>query len=151
MPSISSQELTTISKSTIPIEHLENIKEDNNEALKRSKSHRNLKSYGEDFIVCLVDDTFNCISEAYASLDVDYWKSVSGEMESILANGTWKMTDHTYVCQPVGCMWVFKKKLRPDDTIKKYKAQLVADSCTIQHLYSMFKSHNFQEIDKILW
>jgi len=26
----------------------------------------------------------------------------------------------------VGCKWVFKKKLRPDGTIKNYKVRLVA-------------------------
>jgi hypothetical protein len=30
----------------------------------------------------------------------------------------------------VGCKWVFKKKLRPDVTIEKYKARLVAKSYT---------------------
>jgi hypothetical protein len=29
-----------------------------------------------------------------------------------------------------GCKWVFKKKLRPDGTIKKYKARLVAKGYT---------------------
>jgi hypothetical protein len=30
----------------------------------------------------------------------------------------------------VGCKWVFKKKLRPDGTIEKYKASLVARGYT---------------------
>jgi hypothetical protein len=32
--------------------------------------------------------------------------------------------------KPVGCKWVFKKKLRPDGTIEKYKARLVAKGYT---------------------
>ena len=47
-------------------------------------------------------------------------------MDSILANGTWDITDRPYGCKPVGCKCVFKKKLRPDGTIEKYKARLVA-------------------------
>src|SRR5438128_4448567 len=47
-------------------------------------------------------------------------------MDSILSNRTWEVTERSYGCKPVGCKWVFKKKLRPDGTIEKYKAQLVA-------------------------
>ncbi len=109
MPSTSSQELATIPKSNILIEHLENPEEDNNEAPKRSKRQRTAKSFGDDFIVYLVDDTPTSISEAYASPDADYWKkAVRSEMDSILANGTWEITDRPYGCKPVGCKWVFK-------------------------------------------
>ena len=60
-------------------------------------------------------------------LDADYQKeAIRSEMDSILANGTWEITDRPYGCKPVGCKWVFKKKLRPDGTIEKYKARLVA-------------------------
>ncbi|KAK1684503.1 hypothetical protein QYE76_045351 [Lolium multiflorum] len=72
-----------------------------------------------------------CWYEAYASQDADYWKKVvRSEMDSILANGTWEVTDRPYGCKPVGCKWVFKKKLRPDGTIEKYKARLVAKGYT---------------------
>jgi hypothetical protein len=47
-------------------------------------------------------------------------------MDSILSNGTWKVVDRLYGFKSVGCKCVFKKKLRPDGTIKKYKARLVA-------------------------
>ncbi|KAK1682301.1 hypothetical protein QYE76_043149 [Lolium multiflorum] len=120
MPSSSSQELVTIPEPTIAIEHYDNPVEDDNEAPKRSKRQRTAKSFGHDFIVYLVDDTPTSISEAYASQDADYWKeAVRSEMDSILANGTWEVTDRPYGCKPVGCKWVFKKKLRPDGTIEK--------------------------------
>jgi hypothetical protein len=41
-------------------------------------------------------------------------------MDSILSNGTWELVD-----RPYGCKWVFKKKLRLDGTIDKYKVKLV--------------------------
>jgi hypothetical protein len=47
-------------------------------------------------------------------------------MNSILSNETWELIDRPYGCKPVGYKWVFKKKLRPDGTIDKYKAMLVA-------------------------
>ena len=74
-----------------------------------------------------MDDTPTSISEAYASPDAEYWKeAVRSEMDSIMANGTWEITERPYGCKPLGCKWVFKKKLRPDGTIEKYKARLVA-------------------------
>ena len=51
-------------------------------------------------------------------------------MDSILSNGTWELSKRPYGCKPVGCKWVFKKKLRPDGTIEKYKARLVAKGYT---------------------
>jgi hypothetical protein len=85
--------------------------EDNNEAPTRSKRQRTAKSLGNDFIVYLVDDTHTTISEALASPDADYWKeAVQSEMDSILANGTWELTEPPYGCKPVGYKWVFKKK-----------------------------------------
>ncbi|KAK1620517.1 hypothetical protein QYE76_026034 [Lolium multiflorum] len=48
--------------------------EDDNEAPTRSKRQRTAKSFGNDFIVYLVDDTPTTISEALASPDADYWK-----------------------------------------------------------------------------
>ncbi|KAK1645792.1 hypothetical protein QYE76_063597 [Lolium multiflorum] len=101
----------------------ENVTEkDDNEAPKRSKRRRIEKSFGDDFIVYLVDDTPTSIAEAYASPDADDWKeAVHNEMDSILSNGTWELSERPHGCKPVGCKWVFKKKLRPDGTIEKYK------------------------------
>jgi hypothetical protein len=72
MPSSSSQELFTIPEPTISIEHSNNHVEDNNEAPTRSKRWRTEKTFGDDFIVYLVDDTPTSISEAYESQDADY-------------------------------------------------------------------------------
>ena len=47
-----------------------------------------------------------------------------------MSNGTWEITDHPCRCKPIGCKWIFKKKLRPDGTIEKYKARLVAKGYT---------------------
>ena len=89
------------------------------------------KSFGNDFTVYLVDNTPTSIAEAYASSDADDWKeTVQSEMDSILSNGTWELTARPYGCKPVGCKWIFKKKLKPGGTIDKYKARLVAKGYT---------------------
>ena len=114
-----------------PVKHEEILEKDDSEAPRRSKRQRVAKSFRDDFTVYLVDDTPTTIAEAYASPDADDWKeTVQSEMDSILSNGTWELTERPYGCNPVGCKWVFKKKLRPDGTIEKYKARLVAKDYT---------------------
>jgi hypothetical protein len=41
----------------------------------------------------------------------------------VLSNGTWELSDLPFGCKLIGFKWVFKKKLRPDGTIDKYKAR----------------------------
>ena len=45
-----------------------------------------------------------------------------------MSNETWEVVDRPYGCKSVGCKWVFKKKMRPDGTVEKYKVRLVAKS-----------------------
>jgi hypothetical protein len=86
------------------------LEEDDNDAPKRSKRQRVEKSFGDDFIVYLVDDAPTTIEEAFASPDADDWKeAVHNEMDSILSNGMWEVTDRPCGCKPVGCKWVFKR------------------------------------------
>jgi hypothetical protein len=104
---------------------------DDNEAPTRSKRRRTAKSFSDDLIVYLVDDTLMSIAEAYASPDADDWKeSVQNEMDSILSNGIWELSERPHGCKPVGCKWVFKKKIRPDGTIEKYQERLIAKGYT---------------------
>jgi hypothetical protein len=89
------------------------------------------KSFGDDFTIYLVDDTPRSIPKAFASPDADGWKeTVHSEMDSIMMNETWEVVDHPFGCKPVGCKWVFKKKLMPHGIIEKYKARLVAKGYT---------------------
>ena len=148
VPSSSSQEPIISLDSFLPIEHVEqtpveNPEEDNNEVTRKSKRQRTAKSFGDDFIVYLVDDTPRTIEEAYSSPDADYWKeAVRSEMDSIMSNGTWEVVDRPYGCKPVGCKWVFKKKLRPDGTIEKYKARLVAKGYTQKEGEDFFDTYS---------
>jgi hypothetical protein len=48
--------------------------EDDNVSTQKSKRPRIAKSFGDDNIVYLVDDTPSTIEEAYSSPDADFWK-----------------------------------------------------------------------------
>jgi hypothetical protein len=53
----------------------ENIpEEDNGIVTRKSKSRGVAKSFGDDYIIYLVDDTPKTIEEAYSSPDADLWK-----------------------------------------------------------------------------
>jgi hypothetical protein len=112
--------------------HVQNPPEENDTVVTRkSKSQRVAKSFGDDYIVYLVDKTPTTIEEAFSSPDADSWKeAVRSEMESIMSNSTWEVVDHPYGCKPIGCKWVYKKNLMPDGTIERYKERLVAKGYT---------------------
>jgi hypothetical protein len=127
----SSDEPTIPHEYFIPVEHtkeshIHNPVEDDNVSTRKSKRPRIAKSFGDDHIVYLVDDTPSAIEEAYSSPDANFWKeAIRSEMDSIMSNATWEVVEHPYGCKPIGSKWVFKKKLRPDSTIERYKARLV--------------------------
>jgi hypothetical protein len=113
------------------------------EAPRWSKRPRTVKSFGDDFTIYLMDDTPKTIIEAFASPNADDWKeAVRSEMDSILSNETWELIDRPYGCKPVYCKWVFKKKLRPNGTIDKYKAMLVVKGYTQKEVKDFFDTYS---------
>ncbi|GKB68865.1 zinc finger, CCHC-type containing protein [Tanacetum coccineum] len=42
-----------------------------------------------------------------------------------MGNNTWALTDLPPGCRPLGCKWIFKRKLKVDETVEKFKARLV--------------------------
>ncbi|GJV70577.1 zinc finger, CCHC-type containing protein [Tanacetum coccineum] len=64
--------------------------------------------------------------EAIKSQDVAFWKeAINDEMDSIMGNNTWVLTNLPLSCKPLGCKWIFKRKMKLDGTIEKFKAILV--------------------------
>ena len=60
------------------------------------------------------------------SSESTYWKeAVNSEIESILSNHTCELTDLPPGNKTLGSKWIFKRKMKPDGTIDKYKARLV--------------------------
>jgi hypothetical protein len=82
--------------------------EDDNVSTRKSKRLRIAKSFGEDCIVYLVDDTPSTIEEAYFSPDADFWKeAIRSEMDSIMSNATWEVVERPYGRKPIESKWVF--------------------------------------------
>nr|KAJ0226392.1 hypothetical protein LSAT_V11C100008470 [Lactuca sativa] len=111
--------------------------------LRKSTRARKVKSFGSKFQLYLVkgtrDETLsqhqycfnieedpNTFSEDMASRDLHFWKeAIQDEIDSIMHNNTWVLSDLPPSCKALGCKWILKRKMKVDGTIDKYKARLV--------------------------
>ncbi|GKC14816.1 zinc finger, CCHC-type containing protein, partial [Tanacetum coccineum] len=120
-----------------------------NEAPKprKGKRVRKAKPYGSDFQLYLVERSRDqvgsqysyCYSieedprtynEAMQSRDAAFWKeAINDEIGSIMENNTWVLSDLPPGCKPLGCKWIFKRKVKVARTIDKFKARLVIQGC----------------------
>nr|GEW50801.1 zinc finger, CCHC-type [Tanacetum cinerariifolium] len=67
--------------------------------------------------------------EAMQSRDAAFWKeAIDDEIGSIIKNNTWVLSDLPLGCKPVACKWIFKRKMKVDGIIDKFKARLVIQS-----------------------
>ncbi|GKE46480.1 zinc finger, CCHC-type containing protein [Tanacetum coccineum] len=110
--------------------------------LRKSKRHRTPKDFGSEFQLNLFEGTrdevsdqhFYCFNvendpktfdEAMKSRDVAFWKEeINDEMDSIMGNNTWVLADLPPGCKPLGCKWIFKRKLKVDGNVEKFKARM---------------------------
>ncbi|GKB38080.1 DNA polymerase zeta catalytic subunit-like protein [Tanacetum coccineum] len=94
---------------------------------RRSKCAKVNKDFGPDYMMYIVNEELQTYKAATESLEAPYWKeAIHSEIDSIVNNNTWKSVDLPSGHKLIGHKWIFKKKLRPDGTIEKYKARLVA-------------------------
>ncbi|GJY06806.1 zinc finger, CCHC-type containing protein, partial [Tanacetum coccineum] len=85
---------------------------------RKSKRHRTPKYFGPEFQLYLIEGT--------RAEDVAFWKEViNDDMDSIMGNNTWVLADLPSGCKPLGCKWIFKRKLKVDGTVEKFNARLV--------------------------
>ncbi|GJX27648.1 zinc finger, CCHC-type containing protein [Tanacetum coccineum] len=111
--------------------------------LRISKRNRTPKDFRPEFQLYLIEGTRDEVSdqhsycfnveddpktfdEAMKFQDVAFWKeAINDEIDSIMGNNTWVLADLPPGCKPLGCKWIFKRKLKVDGTIEKFKARLV--------------------------
>ena len=115
--------LSRPSSSTSHLQNQENFEMES----KRSKRAKVEKDFGPDYYVFNIKENHQNLKEALTSPDVIFWKeAVNDEMESLISNRTWKLVDLLLGCKTIGCKWIFRKKLKLDGSIDKFKAKHVA-------------------------
>ena len=102
------------------------VQEQHTEPRKRSRIKKP-KNFGPDFISFMTIGEPQTYKEAITSPEALSWKeAINSEVESILQNHTWELVDIPPGSKPIGCKWIFKRKLKADGSVDKYKAKLVA-------------------------
>ncbi|KAL0440280.1 UNVERIFIED_CONTAM: Retrovirus-related Pol polyprotein from transposon TNT 1-94 [Sesamum latifolium] len=66
-----------------------------------------------------------------SDIDSDKWlEAMKFEMDSMGSNQVWTLVDPPKGTRPVGCKWVYKRKLGADGEVTAFKARLVAKGYT---------------------
>ncbi|GJY76293.1 zinc finger, CCHC-type containing protein [Tanacetum coccineum] len=104
--------------SVVPEEVTEEVVQQPEPELRKSKRNRTPKDFGPEFQLYLIEGT--------RDKEVAFRKeAINDEMDSIIGNNTWLLADLPLGCKRLGCKWIFKRKLKVDGTIKIFKARLV--------------------------
>ncbi|KAL4326036.1 hypothetical protein GQ457_11G028190 [Hibiscus cannabinus] len=91
----------------------------------------------------LLDEDPKTYEEAIRSINSSFWISaINDELESIKSNHTWKFVDLPRGFRTISNKWVFRKKLRPDGSIQKYKARLVVKGFTKKFGIDFFDTYS---------
>ena len=115
---------------------------------RRSKRIRTETYFGPDFVTAFLVETFynldidviteelvsiflikedpKAYQEAVKSIDAIFWREdIKSEIDCLKSNKTWELTNLPKGSRPISSKWIFKKKLKFDGSIDKYKARLV--------------------------
>ena len=85
-----------------------------------------------------------CEPKSYveAAKDSNWRAAMEEEMRTLVENETWDPVDAQKGVKPIGCRWVYKVKHNIDDSVNRYKAQLVAKGYA-QHLHGIDYDETF--------
>ncbi|GJW02389.1 zinc finger, CCHC-type containing protein [Tanacetum coccineum] len=82
-----------------------------------TKEEQGMRSLTNTPIALMLRMTPKTFDEGMKSQDVAFWKeAINDEMDSIMGNNTWVLADLPLGCKPLGCKWIFKRKLKVDLT-----------------------------------
>lgn len=146
---------------TTEIEHAEQDLEDSDPVqltasieespeVRRSKRTRKPKTYfGDPLLYKVVSEgqapTQNIedpvtLEEAMKSPYAEKWReAMKEELNNLQSNQTWELVPKPANTKPIGCKWVFKRKLSAEGEVVKFKARLVAKG------YSQVPGKDFSE------
>ncbi|KAL0403952.1 UNVERIFIED_CONTAM: Retrovirus-related Pol polyprotein from transposon TNT 1-94 [Sesamum radiatum] len=78
-----------------------------------------------------LDNDPKTYEEAMSDIDSEKWiEAMKSEMDSMSSNKVWTLVDLPKGVKPVGCKWVYKRKLGADGEVTIFKAKLVAKGYT---------------------
>nr|GEY70838.1 zinc finger, CCHC-type [Tanacetum cinerariifolium] len=81
---------------------------------------------GSQYSYCFsIKEDTRSYNEAMQSRMLLFKEAINDEIGSIMENNTWVLSDLPPGCKPLGCKWIFKRKIKVDGTIDKFKARLV--------------------------
>ena len=108
----------TIGESSINIEESVDVEP------RRGKRARTSKSFGPEFLTYLLESEPQSYNEAIRSPEGPLWKeTIKSKIDSISQNHTWELVDLPSRCKSLGYKWIFKRKMKTDGTIDKYKSK----------------------------
>ena len=65
--------------------------------------------------------------EAISDIDFKKWlEAMRSEIDSMYSNQVWTLVDSPEGIVPIGCKWIFKRKIGADGNVETFKARLVA-------------------------
>ncbi|GJU69416.1 zinc finger, CCHC-type containing protein, partial [Tanacetum coccineum] len=82
---------------------------------------------GSQYSYCYsIEEDPRTYDEAMQSRDAAFWKkAIDDDIGFIMENNIWVLSDLPSGCKPLGCKWIFKRKMKVNGTIDKFKARLV--------------------------
>jgi len=94
------------------------------------------------FYTFLLNDDPKTYEEVMLSIDAPFWEqAINDEMDSIMVDKTWVLTNLPLGFKSRGCECIFRKKLRTDGSIEKFKARLVAQGYKQEKEVDFFDSY----------
>ncbi|KAL0284482.1 UNVERIFIED_CONTAM: Retrovirus-related Pol polyprotein from transposon RE2 [Sesamum radiatum] len=87
--------------------------------------------YGFLGLIGQLDNDPKTYGEAMSDIDSKKWiEAMKSEMDSMSSNKVWTLVDPPKGVKPVGCKWVYKRKLGADGEVTTFNARLVAKGYT---------------------
>ncbi|KAL0378773.1 UNVERIFIED_CONTAM: Retrovirus-related Pol polyprotein from transposon RE2 [Sesamum radiatum] len=91
---------------------------------------RVLERYGFVGLTSQLDNDPKTYGEAMSDIDSEWLEAMKFKMDSMGSNQVWTLVDPPKGVRPVGCKWVYKRKLGANGEVTAFKARLVAKGYT---------------------
>ncbi|KAK8713447.1 hypothetical protein V6N13_148664 [Hibiscus sabdariffa] len=114
------------------IQNFKEIYEGQARQYRSTREHHEPERYGflvttHGNVILMDQDEPKTYQEAVTSPNSEKWlEAMRSEMDSMSKNQVWTLVEQLEGVKPIGCKWVFKKKIDMDGNEHTYKGRLVA-------------------------